>query len=219
MNKHNRPWSSGFPKIAEGLWSVTNNSKTVFTRPPAAKRIRSLHTCCTQARLHQNRSLSQLSDSVSIKYNTTERDLPGHRLQLPATVGSTTRIRTLMTYAKLQRTLSVRKGTALTHVPTSVWLNCAHLSNFQQHWGFIRKPGRRERCTGGTNTCQLSSLPHFVCMNTYTSIWETAITRNHGQPKRAEQDEAMVAWSWSNCAGEIRILCVNKNPGVLKSKK
>lgn len=42
-----------------------------------------------------------------------------------------------------------------------------------------------------------------------------------GHPRqwnRAEQDKATVAWSWSNCAREIKLLG-KENPGVLKNPK
>lgn len=174
----------------------------------------------------------------------TERDPWGHRLQLLAIVSSATRIRTLINYQqdpKLWITPSVRKGTALIHVPISVWFKSAHLSKFQMHWGYVRKPGCRERCTRGAHTFQLSSLPHFgftvfsspsarASCNSWLPLVSCKTWKHtppfgrqqllgiHGQPKRAEQDITMVAWIWSNCSREIKLLG-NENPGVLKNRK
>lgn len=112
-----------------------------------------LHICCQQAGFHQTCLLSRQSDAPSIKCNITDRELGVHRLQVLTAVGSAAYIHTLINYQQgpsLWITLSVRKGTALAHVPISAPFKRAHLSNFQKHWGYVRKPGCRERCTGGT---------------------------------------------------------------------
>lgn len=137
-----------------------------------------MHIHYKQAGLHQTCLLSQLSDSPSIKCNVTERDLQGDRLQLLAAVGSTACTCTLINYqqdSKLWISLSIRKGTALIHIPISAWFKCAHFSNFQKLWCYVRKPGCGERCTGGTNTFQLPSLLHLVSLCCPPFLQEPAV--------------------------------------------